>query len=112
MVAFLLFESDFPRSLRYCLHSGYGLLTRIWDKPTAGMPGRGSQKRYETLLGWLDRQAETLDLAQIHTLLTAVVDEVTAICSRIAQDIQGPARDAKTTKIEAITPRVQTQTQE
>ena len=112
MVEFLIFDPTFPRSLRYCLHSGYGLLTRIWDKPTAGMPGRGSQKRYETLLRWLDRQAETLDMAQIHTLLTAVVDEVAAICSRITQDIQGPARDAKTTMVEAITERVQTQTQE
>jgi uncharacterized alpha-E superfamily protein len=116
MVEFLLFDPSFPRSLRYCLHSGFGLLQRIWDTPAPGQPGRGSLTRYQSLLTWLDKQAHDLDLANIHVLLTAVVDEVAAICSRISQDIQGPSRDNVTTAVEQVTARVpatqaQTQTQ-
>jgi uncharacterized alpha-E superfamily protein len=111
MVEFLLFDPTFPRSLRYCLQSGYGLLTRIWDAPAPGQPGRSSLSRFQHLLSWLDGQAVDLDLANIHGLLTAVVDEVTAICSRIAQDIQGPSRETVTTAVEQITVRIPAQTQ-
>jgi uncharacterized alpha-E superfamily protein len=92
MVAFLLFDPSFPRSLRYCLRSGHGLLFRIWEKPEPGEPGNASIERYDRLLAWLDVQADTLDVGQIHKLLTVIVDEVTAICGLISQDIQGPAR--------------------
>jgi uncharacterized alpha-E superfamily protein len=92
MVGFLLFEPSFPRSICYCLRSGQGLLQRIWNASAPGEPPHPSHERLEHLLGWLDQQSRTLDISQIHKLLTAVVDETTVICSSISEEIQGPPR--------------------
>jgi uncharacterized alpha-E superfamily protein len=92
MVSFLLFEPSFPRSLRYCLRSGHGLLLRIWDESAPGEPPHPSLRRFEHLLAWLDEQAGVLEIGQMHKLLTTVVDETSAICNCISQEIQGPPR--------------------
>jgi uncharacterized alpha-E superfamily protein len=91
MVAFLLLEPTFPRALYYCLQSAHGLLRRIW-KERAGEGARSSLVRIEALLAWLQGRGKALDLAQIHELLTHVVDETAAICSHVAHEIQGPPR--------------------
>lgn len=49
-----------------------------------------SRARVAALLQWLDAQALSLDMAQIHKLLTHVVDETTAICAHVSEEIQGP----------------------
>ena len=90
MVSFLLFEPTFPRSLRYCLRSGQGLLLRVWEA-SGDMP-HPSIERLARLLDWLDDQAAAPEVGQIHKLLTTVVDETSAICSSISQEIQGPSR--------------------
>ncbi|HEX7480940.1 MAG TPA: alpha-E domain-containing protein [Polyangiales bacterium] len=95
MVAFLLFEPSFPRSLHYCLHSGEGLLRRVWPETRADGSLSPSLARTETLVAWLQQQSKALDVAQIHKLLTHVVDETAAICSLIGQEIQGPPRVQK-----------------
>ena len=88
MVEFVLFEEAFPRSIRYCLKAAGDQLGRIWTEPT-----HTSRARLSSLLAWLEsQQKEGVELSQIHPLLTYVVDESAAICSRIAQEIQGPAR--------------------
>jgi uncharacterized alpha-E superfamily protein len=105
MVEFLLFEPDFPRSLRYCLRSGHGLLQRIWGKPGPGEAARPSVTRFTNLLAWLDDQALQLDVGAIHKLLTTVVDETSAICSQISQEILGPdPRRAKSVSVAAERP--------
>jgi uncharacterized alpha-E superfamily protein len=90
MVGFLLFEPAFPRSLRYCLKSGHDLLLRIWNGH--GDTPHASIERLARLLQWLNEQSTAPDLGQIHKLLTTVVDEATAICSAVSQEIQGPPR--------------------
>lgn len=90
MVSFLLFEPAFPRSLRYCLRSGQGLLERIWGQPHPHEVPRASIGRLEHLLEWLDDAEKELDLGEIHKLLTTVVDETSMICTHIAREIQGP----------------------
>jgi uncharacterized alpha-E superfamily protein len=90
MVAFLLFEPSFPRSLRYCLRSADGLLRRIWPNEGAGSTLPPSRARVAALLQWLDAQALSLDMGQIHKLLTHVVDETAAICAHVSEEIQGP----------------------
>ena len=92
MVAFLLFEPAFPRSLAYCLRSSQGLLARIWGEPVDGKAPE-SMLRMNELVTWLARQSTTLDLGQMHKLLTHVVDETSAICSHISLEIQGPPRN-------------------
>jgi uncharacterized alpha-E superfamily protein len=92
MVAFLLFEPAFPRSLAYSLQSSQGLLKRIWGEPAAGELTPQSISQMNDLVAWLARQSKELDLGQMHKLLTHVVDETTAICSHISREIQGPPR--------------------
>jgi uncharacterized alpha-E superfamily protein len=84
VVAFLLFEGSFPRSLRYCLNSSQGLLRRIW--PTE----RPSTARLDQLLRHLEAHEEGIAVTDIHALLTHIVDESTAICTLVSTDILGP----------------------
>jgi uncharacterized alpha-E superfamily protein len=92
VVSFLLFEPNFPRSLRYCLRSGQSLLSRIWE-PGMGEPPHASQDRLAELLLWLNAHAAAPELTRIHQLLTHVVDETSAICTLISQEIEGPRRE-------------------
>jgi uncharacterized alpha-E superfamily protein len=90
MVEFVLFENAFPRSIRYCLKAAGEQISRIWTEPT-----HTSRKRLASLLAWLESQEKEVELGQIHPLLTYVVDETAAICSRISEEIQGPAQVAR-----------------
>ena len=81
MVAFLLFEPAFPRSLRYCLKAAADQLGRIWTEPT-----HTSRARLASLIAWLESQKSEFDIGQIHPVLTYVVDESAAIC---VQDLRG-----------------------
>jgi uncharacterized alpha-E superfamily protein len=83
LLSFLLFERGFPRSIAYCLRSSRGLLRSIWPD------GRPSVERLDVLLRWLDEQHETIDDADVHALLTHIVDETSAICSLVSVDIRG-----------------------
>ena len=90
MVSFVLFEPDFPRSIRYTLKAAIEQLSRIWSEPS-----HTSRARLSSLLAWLESQATELEIGQIHPVLTYVVDETAAICGRISEEIQGPPRVAR-----------------
>jgi uncharacterized alpha-E superfamily protein len=92
MLEFLLFSPEFPRSLRYCLRSAYGLLRRIWSDPNDDPEMHLSLARLGSLLDWLDLRAHTLDVSLIHEFLTYVVDETSAVCDHVSREIQGPPR--------------------
>jgi uncharacterized alpha-E superfamily protein len=96
VVSFLLFDGQFPRSLRYCLRSARQILQGIWPQAPAGAAvapiGRRSFERLDALGRWLDERESSFTPAGIHQLLTHVVDEVGAICSHIGQEILGPPR--------------------
>jgi uncharacterized alpha-E superfamily protein len=87
LVTFLVFEPKFPRSLRYCLQSALSTLNSIWPQ---GDDERASRATLVRLLGWIDEQQ--LQSADVHELLTHIIDETSTICTHIAAEIQGPAR--------------------
>jgi uncharacterized alpha-E superfamily protein len=90
VVSFLLFDTQFPRSLRYCLRSARKILQDIWP-PSAGADiGQRAQARLEDLGAWLDGRATALEPNGVHQLLTHVVDETARICTAIAEEILGP----------------------
>ncbi len=91
VVGFLLFEKQFPRSLRYCLRSSASILRDIW--PDEGASTRPSRERLDALQHWLDAQRVGFDGSTIHPLLTHLVDETIAICSQVSSEIKGPARE-------------------
>jgi uncharacterized alpha-E superfamily protein len=91
MVEFVIFEPAFPRSIQYTLKAAAEQLSRIWSEPS-----HTSRARLSSLLAWLESQKSEVDVGHIHALLTQIVDETGAICSRISEEIQGPPRVAKT----------------
>jgi uncharacterized alpha-E superfamily protein len=92
VVSFLLFERQFPRSLRYTLASSRKLLGDIWPPQTETGPARDSYARLAALEAWLDRRAMAFAPEEIHQLLTHVVDETAVVCAAIGKEIQGPPR--------------------
>jgi uncharacterized alpha-E superfamily protein len=92
VVSFLLFERQFPRSLRYTLASSRKLLGDIWPPQAETGPARDSYARLTALEAWLDRRAMAFAPEEIHQLLTHVVDETALTCAAIGKEIQGPPR--------------------
>jgi uncharacterized alpha-E superfamily protein len=92
VVSFLLFERQFPRSLRYTLASSRKLLGDIWPPQAETGPARDSYARLAALEAWLDRRAMAFAPEEIHQLLTHVVDETAVVCAAIGKEIQGPPR--------------------
>ena len=88
--AFLVLESKFPRSLRYCVHAAYEKLCRIRPPEDGSLPGAESV----AVLGHLDRwlaesTATSIEPALMHDLLTRVVNEIAASCEAIGRDFLG-----------------------
>jgi uncharacterized alpha-E superfamily protein len=106
MVEFVLFEPGFPRSLKYCLKAASEQLGRIWTEPT-----HTSRARLSSLIAWLDSQQPEFEIGQIHPVLTYVVDESAAICSKISEEIQGPPRAVRVSEPGAAPSQSQSQTQ-
>jgi len=106
MVEFVLFEPGFPRSLKYCLKAASEQLSRIWTEPT-----HTSRARLASLIAWLDSQKHEFEIGQIHPVLTYVVDESAAICSKISEEIQGPPRLPRVSDPGAAPGQGQSQTQ-
>jgi uncharacterized alpha-E superfamily protein len=91
VVSFLLHEPSFPRSIFYCLKSSRSLLRSIWadDK-------RPSTATCDELCAWLDAQRPIVGGdADIHAMLTQIIDQTSAICGHVSTEIQGPARPVR-----------------
>ncbi len=92
VVSFLLFDAQFPRSLRYCLRSAQRILGEIWPASLPDGIGRRSRERLDALAQWLDAREGSFSPSDIHELLTRVVDETSAICSIVTEEMLGPQR--------------------
>jgi uncharacterized alpha-E superfamily protein len=90
VASFLLFEAQFPRSLRYCLHSALSIMSQLW--PQQGSTPRRPVAVLGALCEWFDAQAAVLRTLSIHDLLTGVVDRTASVCAHLQQEILGPAR--------------------
>lgn len=84
MVEFVLFDLTFPRSIQYTLKAAAEQLSRIWTEP------HSSRTRLASLNAWVEQQKKEFEIGQIHSTLTYVVDEASAICSKISEEILGP----------------------
>ena len=87
VTAFLLFETRFPRSLRYCLRTALGLIKRF---PPASIGGIAkARKRLDALDHWLDGQEVAGVPLSEHALLTSIVDETGAACGELQGGLEG-----------------------
>jgi uncharacterized alpha-E superfamily protein len=85
---FLVSETQFPRSIAYCVHSAYDRLCDIRPPDRHELPGGISLERLRVLDTWVDaRKTEPLSGAAVHELLTHVVDEVDAICDSLGKEL-------------------------
>jgi uncharacterized alpha-E superfamily protein len=93
VAAFLIFEPDFPRSLRFCLDAASDRFFRK-IRPTAEpalatLPGAETAARLGALAAWLRARAEAPLSGGIHELLTHVVDETAAVGSGLSRELFG-----------------------
>jgi len=88
VASFLMFEPDFPRSIRFCLdaaHSRFFEHIRPSDQPS--LPGAETAARLRALAEWLrSRSYEELG-SSIHGLLTRVVDETAEVCNVLSREL-------------------------
>jgi uncharacterized alpha-E superfamily protein len=88
--SFLVRESRFPRSIRYCAHVSYDRLCDIRAPSERDLPGQRSLERMQALDEWLGQLPPSqLAAGAIHDVLTRVVDEVAAISGLIGQEFLG-----------------------
>ena len=86
---FLIGEARFPRSISYCVHSAYERLQSIVPDACKA-PGEQALLRLRVLDEWVaGLSAQSAPTAPLHTLLTHVVDETTAICGTIGSELLG-----------------------
>jgi len=85
---FLISEDAFPRSIRYCVHSAYERLCDIRPPDRHELPGGRSLERLRVLDTWVAAR-ETEPVANVHDLLTHVVDEVHEICGTLGIELLG-----------------------
>ncbi len=82
--AFLMLDVSLPRSLRYCVRASLEKLRRV--RP----PEAPSVARLAALDSWLQTlQPNTLEPAIVHEYLTRVVDEISAVCSAVGDELFG-----------------------
>ncbi len=89
---FLIFEGDFPRSIRFCLDAASDRFFRHIRPPDQpALPGAATAERLGALAAWLRARAlsPTPHNGEIHALLTHVVDETTAVCNDLSQELLG-----------------------
>lgn len=85
---FLISEDAFPRSIRYCVHSAYERLCDIRPPDRHELPGGRSLERLRVLDTWVAAR-EHEPIANVHELLTHVVDEVHEICGSLGTELLG-----------------------
>lgn len=88
VVSFLLFDTQFPRSLRYCVRSAHKIIGDVWPPESSG--AHASLTRLQALSRWLDQEEPSFKPSGIHALLTHVVDETAQISSEVGREILGP----------------------
>lgn len=90
VAGFLLFEAAFPRSIRFCLDAAADrFFQNIRPLEQPHLPGRETAARLSSLAAWLRMRAEEPVPADVHHLLTHVVDETAAVCDLLAIELLG-----------------------
>lgn len=89
VAGFLLREQRFPRSIAYCVHAAHERLAKIRPPGDRDLPGGASLARLAALDAWVAAPGSAPDPAELHAILTHVVDETAAICETIARELLG-----------------------
>jgi uncharacterized alpha-E superfamily protein len=127
VAAFLIFEPAFPRSIRFCLDAASDRFfehIRRHDgaasgpKPRAALggaegdrdPGAETAARLSALAEWLRERSREPIPADVHELLTHVVDETAAVCTCLSRELFGYGGVPTTAPVVAAT-NAQSQTQ-
>ena len=103
VAAFLVLEPDFPRSVRYTVHSALKILGEIQGADAKGLAGGLAQAHLRELDAWLaglNEKAVSPD--GVHGVLTRVVNDTAAICTEVCADIiqAGDAKAQEQTQVQ------------
>ncbi|APR76922.1 hypothetical protein A7982_02269 [Minicystis rosea] len=116
VASFLIFEPSFPRSIRFCVDAASARFfeaIRPSDQPS--LPGGATAARLSSLASWLRARAEEPLPADVHELLTHVVDETAAVCNLLSRELflaqTAPAEPPPVSPVETSGQSTQSQTQ-
>lgn len=94
VVAFLMLEPLFPRSLRYCVRGGLERLASIRAPALPGLPGADAEARLQKLdESLMEMTPASLQREAVHGALSRIVEETDAVCEAIGRELlgRGPA---------------------
>lgn len=87
---FLLFQADFPRSVRFAVREAYACLGRVRPPQSRELPGGKTLEALRVLAHWVDDQARSPGLMnELHAALTHIVDESTRIGALLGRELFG-----------------------
>jgi uncharacterized alpha-E superfamily protein len=87
---FLVFEPDFPRSVRFCLDAAHRrFFEHIRPPDQRSLPGADTAARLGALASWLRARAHEPQPGDLHALLTHVVDEAAAVGDDLGRELFG-----------------------
>jgi uncharacterized alpha-E superfamily protein len=109
VASFLVFESRFPRAVRYCVLRARE--TMLGTRPPEIAPLRALALLDRLDADLLRAKDSSLDAARLHALLTDVVDTTHAISASIADELFGVAPAASSASREATPVASQSQSQ-
>jgi len=89
VAGFLIFERNFPRSIRFCIDRSRNYLARI--RAHEGTRGRDAGKRVDAVTNRLESGSiDTFIDAGLHAELTDLVDSIGAICTSVQTEYFAP----------------------
>jgi uncharacterized alpha-E superfamily protein len=90
VASFLIFEADFPRSIRFCVDAASDRFFRhIRPDDQPALPGAETAARLHALAEWLRARSRERLPHDVHELLTHVVDETAAVCNGLSRELFG-----------------------
>lgn len=88
VASFLIFEPDFPRSIRFCLDAASDrFFENIRPPSSRPLPGAETAARLSALTSWLRKRSEEPLPEDVHDMLTHVVDETASICTLVSREL-------------------------
>jgi uncharacterized alpha-E superfamily protein len=88
VASFLIFERDFPRSIRFCLDAASDRFFQSIRPPTSRpLPGAETAARLTALATWLRARSDEPLPSDVHDLLTYVVGETASVCNLLSAEL-------------------------
>ncbi len=106
---FLVLDERFPRSVRYSVRAALDRVRSLRPRGQPDLPGAEAEARLAALDEWVC-SLDALSPADVHDVLTRVVDETSEVCEAISRELLGYGEQAQPPGTPSSAPPAPTQT--